>query len=57
LVTCVGGHSAVARAERLSFTRPFAKVPIRFAGMNFKRADTIPVARQAEDGRAFTPER
>jgi hypothetical protein len=33
-------------------------VPIRFAGgMNFKRADTIPVAWQAEDGRAFAPER
>ena len=32
-----------------------AKVPIRFADMNFKRADTIPVAWQAEDCRAFTP--
>jgi hypothetical protein len=32
-------------------------VPIRFADMNFKRADTIPVAWQAEDGRAFSPER
>ena len=35
--------------------RELAKVPIRFADMNFKRADTIPVAWHAEDCRAVTP--
>ena len=49
------GDTARIRLSVLDGRELIAKVPIRFADMNFKRADVIPVAWQAEDCRAFTP--
>ena len=49
------GDAARIRLRVLDGRELIAKVPIRFADMNFKRADTIPVAWPAEDCRAFTP--
>jgi putative spermidine/putrescine transport system ATP-binding protein len=50
------GDVARIRLSVLDGRELVAKVPIRFADTNFKRGDTITVAWQADDGRAFAPE-
>jgi putative spermidine/putrescine transport system ATP-binding protein len=50
------GDTARVRLSVLDGRELIAKVPIRFADTSFKRADTIAVAWQAEDCRAFAPE-
>jgi putative spermidine/putrescine transport system ATP-binding protein len=50
------GDTARIRLRVLDGLELIAKVPIRFADTNFKRADTITVAWQADDCRAFAPE-
>jgi len=50
------GDTARIRLSVLDGRELVAKVPIRFADTSFKRADTIAVAWQAEDCRAFVPE-
>jgi len=50
------GDTARIRLSVLDGRELVAKVPIRFADTSFKRGDTISVAWQAEDCRAFAPE-
>jgi len=50
------GDTARIRLSVLDGRELVAKVPTRFADTSFKRGDTISVAWQAEDCRAFAPE-